>query len=433
LLTVTGTLDDAARAKLNFNSGPRLRGPVVLKLKAPLDKSGADIEIDLAKASLDSLGGPPWKTAGKPGKATFSVKAAADGVQVANLVIDAGSLSARGSALFGPEGALKSLKLAPMRMSPGDDLKLDLDGGDRPKLTLRGAMLDARGVIKGLTGGEGGGEAKDLELDIKVGAAVGNNKEQIAPFEMTGVRHNGGFTALEARGKIGQGAFSARSGEPGVIVIKSDDAGALARFLDVYGKMEGGSIDLSVRTVGDTARGAATIRKFAIRDEPSLRQLEQAAPAKTNLPRGGGGGSGDDPSPPVRFDKLTANFTRNGGKLEVRDGIIANSAFGLTTQGFIDFSHDKVDLNGVFVPLYQFNNALGGIPLLGQLLTGGTNEGVFAINYRVTGAASGPTLNVNPLSGMTPGFLRKMFGAIDGTTPTPSADSPESSYAPTSR
>ena len=135
----------------------------------------------------------------------------------------------------------------------------------------------------------------------------------------------------------------------------------------------------------------------------------------------------------MRFDKLTANFTRNGGKLEVRDGVVANSAFGLTTKGFIDFSHDKVDLNGVFVPLYQFNNALGGIPLLGQFLTGGTNEGVFAINYRVTGAASGPTLNVNPLSGMTPGFLRKMFGAIDGTTPTPSTESPESSYAPTSR
>jgi hypothetical protein len=244
------------------------------------------------------------------------------------------------------------------------------------------------------------------------------------------VRHNGGFSSLEARGRIGGGSVSARSGEGGLIAIKADDAGALARFLDVYGKMEGGAIDLSVRQVGDTARGVATIRKFAIRDEASLKQLQQAAPARTNLPRGGGAPGGGEASPPVRFDKLTANFTRTGGKLEVRDGVVANASFGLTTQGFIDFSHDKVDLNGVFVPLYQFNNALGGIPLLGQLLTGGQNEGVFAINYRVTGAASSPSLNINPLSGMTPGFLRKMFGAIDGTTPSPSADSPASSYAP---
>ena len=429
-LTVTSTLDEAARTKLNFNSGPRLRGPVVLKLKAPLDKSGADVEIDLAKASLDSLGGPPWKTAGKPGKATFTVKPTADGVQVANLVIDAGSLSARGSALFASEGALKWLKLSPIRMGAGDDLKLDLEGGERPKLTLRGASLDARGIVKGLTGGEGEGESRELELDVKIGAAIGNNKEQIAPFEMTGVRRNGGFASLDARGKIGQGAVSAHSGEGGLIVIKSDDAGALARFLDVYGKMEGGAIDLSVRQVGDTARGVATIRKFAIRDEASLKQLEQAAPPRSNLPRGGNLFGGGDGSPPVRFDKLTASFTRNGGKLEVRDGVVANVSFGLTTQGFIDFSHDKVDLNGVFVPLYQFNNALGGIPLLGQLLTGGQNEGVFAINYRVTGAASSPSLNVNPLSGMTPGFLRKMFGAIDGTTPPTPDDLPASSYAP---
>ena len=32
---------------------------MALKLKAPLDKSGADVEVDLAKATLDSLGGPP--------------------------------------------------------------------------------------------------------------------------------------------------------------------------------------------------------------------------------------------------------------------------------------------------------------------------------------------------------------------------------------
>jgi hypothetical protein len=219
------------------------------------------------------------------------------------------------------------------------------------------------------------------------------------------------------------------------MLIRSEDAGALARFLDVYDKLEGGAIDLQVRTSGDVARGQATIRRFQIRDEPSLKQLEQSAPARQNLARGANPLFGADPSPPVRFDKLTANFTRFGGKLDVRDGVISNPSFGLTTQGYIDFAADKLDLNGVYVPLYQFNNALGGIPVLGALLTGGRNEGVFAINYRVTGAASSPTLTVNPLSGMTPGILRKMFGAIDGTTPSPpsSEESPATSYAPTNR
>jgi hypothetical protein len=99
-------------------------------------------------------------------------------------------------------------------------------------------------------------------------------------------------------------------------------------------------------------------------------------------------------------------------------------------QGYIDIGKDKLDLNGVYVPFYQFNHAIGGIPLLGPVLTGGENEGVFGVNYRVSGSASQPTLTVNPLSPFAPGFLRKMFGAIDGTT-SEAPDAPDS-YAPTS-
>ena len=45
-------------------------------------------------------------------------------------------------------------------------------------------------------------------------------------------------------------------------------------------------------------------------------------------------------------------------------------------------------INGVYVPLYGVNNALGAIPLFGALLTGGQNEGMFAINYRASGSTS---------------------------------------------
>jgi hypothetical protein len=433
-LTLTANLDDAARAKLGMNAGPKLKGPVALKLKAPLDKSGADVEVDLTRASLESLGGAPWKPAGRPGKASFQLKVAPEGVQVANLVIDAGALSGRGSALFGSEGALKSLKLAPFRIGASDDLKLTLDGGAPVKLTLRGGSLDARGFVKSLTGADSERDSQDLDVDVKVGDVLGYNNQRLSGFDLTAARRSGVFTALEARGRFGSAGFSARRGDAGAVLVKTDDAGALARFLDVYGKMEGGTLDMTLRAGGDNARGQATIRRFAIRDEPSLGRLEAAAPPPQNTSaRGGNTGAGMGGAPAVNFDKLTANFNRTGGRLEVRDGVIAGASFGLTTQGFIDTTRDKVDFNGVYVPLYQFNNALSGIPLLGTLLTGGQNEGVFAVNYRVTGQASNPTLKVNPLSGITPGFLRKMFGAIDGTTPLSSPSAPASSYGSPNR
>ncbi len=429
-LVLTSSLDEAARTRLGFNSGPRLKGSVTMKLKAPLDKSGASVEVDLAKATLQSLSGATWKAAGRPGKATFDLKAASDGVQVNNIVIDAGALSARGSALFKQDGAMQALKLGPLRMSPTDDLKLELDGGQPNKLTIRGASLDARDVVKGLTGGQSARDAADLDLDVKVSAALGYGKERISGLELTASRRKGAFSAIEAHGRVGKAGVSARNVGEGFIDIKSDDAGALARFLDVYDKLDGGTIDLTVNSSGETARGRATIQHFFIRDEPSLHQLEQSAPARANASRGSNAAGNSDPAPPVRFDKLTANFTRTGGNLQVRDGIVSNALFGLTVQGFIDFSADKLDLNGVYVPLYQFNHAFGGIPLLGPMLTGGENEGVFGVNYRVTGSASQPTLTVNPLSTFTPGFLRKMFGAFDGTTPSQES-SPATSYAPT--
>ena len=428
-LTVSGALDDATRAKLGLNAGPKVKGPVGYKLKAPLDRSGADVEVDLTKASVESFGGPPFKPAGKPGKASFSLKPGPDGVALSALVVDAGALAAKGAAQFSADGALKSLRLAPFRMSPGDDLKLDLDGGDHPKATVRGAVLDARGFLKGLMSGEGDRDGQNFDLDLKVAQAQGFNREQMSNFEFSGVRRGGVFASVEARGKLGAAGFSARGGEAGALAIRAEDAGALARFLDVYTRMEGGVIDLSLRQTGEGARGSATIRRFAIRGEPALRKLEQSAPAAQGQSRGFNPQPAGEADPAMKFEKLVASFTRSGGRLDVKDGVIANASFGLTTQGFLDFAHDRMDLNGVYVPLYGVNNALGAIPLFGALLTGGQNEGMFAINYRATGSLSEPALNVNPLSGMTPGFLRKIFGAIDGTTPTPQGD-PAQSYAP---
>ena len=74
LAQVSFTLDDAARAKHGFNLGPGLTGPIAVHLKAPLGQKGADVDVDLTHLAIDSPIAGPIKPAGKPGKATFSVK-----------------------------------------------------------------------------------------------------------------------------------------------------------------------------------------------------------------------------------------------------------------------------------------------------------------------------------------------------------------------
>jgi AsmA-like C-terminal region len=120
--------------------------------------------------------------------------------------------------------------------------------------------------------------------------------------------------------------------------------------------------------------------------------------------------------------------------------VIWGTEIGATVEGSVDFARDYVNLKGTFVPAYALNNMFPNIPLIGPLLGGGTNEGLFAVNYRVSGAASAPVVSVNLLSAIAPGFLRQIFGAIENPNPMPNAAPTQyapatqpSQYAPTTQ
>jgi len=419
------TLDAAARAKMGVPSTTILTGPTPLKLKAPLSKASAEVEVDLTRASIESPQTGSLKAAGKPGKATFTLKPEPDGGAAANsIVVDAGGLAARGSAQFDAGGALVSAKLTQLRLSAGDDLRLDLQGApDALKATVRGTTLDARGLIKGfLNSGGPPGAGKDVDVDVKIGSVLGADGQSIRDFEMTGV-WRGAIKAMQVKARVGEGALTAQEDGAGLLRAHVTDAGGMARFLDLYAHMEGGTLDATLHANGDGNEGAATITKFTIRGDASLRQLAAAGQ--------GTAGEGEGGETTARFDKLSTSFSRSPGRLELRDGVIFNSRVGLTAEGYLDFAHDHVDINGTYVPAYQVNSLVTHIPVFGQLLGGGRDEGLFGVNYRIVGPASGPTLYVNPLSAMTPGFLRKVFGALDGTNPPVGQPDDADAYAPT--
>jgi len=419
-ITLALVLDGPARAKLGVPIATMLSGPTPVRLKAPLSKSGAEIEIDLTRASIDSPQTGPLKPAGKPGKATFSLKPDGDGgVAVSSIVVDAGGVAMRGSAQFASDGALVSGKLSQLRLSAADELRVDLqDSSNALKATVRGATLDARALIKGFLGAGGPpGAGKDIDVDVKIANVIGANNQPLKDLEMSGV-WRGSMREMQAKARIGEGTLSAQQDDQGVLRARVTDAGALARFLDIYARMEGGALDLTLQQNAEGGEGVANIADFVLRDEPALRQLAAAgqAPGEAGVAVGPALDSGS-----VRFDKLSGAFTRTPGRLALREALIFNKNVGLTTEGYLDFAHDHVDLNGTYVPAYQVNSLVTHIPVFGPLLGGGNHEGLFGVNYRIVGPASGPTLYVNPLSAMTPGFLRKVFGAVDGTTPAAAA------------
>jgi uncharacterized protein DUF3971 len=422
------TLDDAARARRGFSLGPALVGPMAFRVRAPLSQKGADVEVDLTRLAIDNPIPGLAKPAGKPGKATFSVKGDADGTTVTNLAIDAGGVAIKGGAQLSSEGTFVSAKLSQVRLSAGDDLKADVALADGIlKITARGAVLDARPIVKAvLDQGPAAGAASDFDLDLKVASLTGANKVAMTQLDLGLSRRDGEISQARVDARFGAAALTLRRSQAGVMRLETTDAGALVRFFNVYSHLEGGDLDLVMRSVGQRQEGEAVVRNFVLRDEPALRQLvssEQApAPVASVAP-------GASPAPRINpdaasFQKMSAKFARSAGRIDLREATIYDAQMGLTTQGFIDYAHDRIDINGTFVPAYQINNLVTHIPFVGLLLGGAANEGMFGVNYRLAGSATAPTLTVNPFSAMTPGFLRKVFGAIDGTTPRTDSDVP---------
>ena len=90
----------------------------------------------------------------------------------------------------------------------------------------------------------------------------------------------------------------------------------------------------------------------------------------------------------------------------------------MTANGLLELGPHRLDIQGTIVPAYALNSIIGNVPVVGSLLLGGEGQGLFAANYRATGSAADPKVSVNPLSALTPGFLRRLFQPNFGIAPS---------------
>lgn len=454
--SVSVVLDDAVRAKQGFGALSNVSGPITAHLTAPLDAPPpvkADVELDLTHAAIAGLPGIT-KSAGRPGKASFTLLLGDNGTQIDQLAIDAAPIQARGSIDLGSDQSLVSAKFSQVRFSPGDDMRVEVSkAGDGWRLIVHAAALDARPFLRNLTfarsdqtaaadngprkeqGKEAGKDAvagKDIEIDLKSSVLTGYNKTVLSGADLHIVKHGELLRAFTLSGRFGHATISGQLSNPASpspqLDLSTHDAGALLSFLDLYKHMEGGQLQVAMRLGDDALAGALLIKDFILRDEPALRRL--VAEGAQQRPIGIEAGTSQPTFDPnaVAFSKLQVNFQRAGSRLDIRDGTMYGEEMGLTVDGWLDFTRDRVSMDGTFVPAYGVNNLFSQVPLFGPLLGGGTHEGLFAVNYHISGAATKPTLNINPLSAIAPGFLRKIFGATDFSSPdaaSPSFASPQ--------
>jgi hypothetical protein len=191
--------------------------------------------------------------------------------------------------------------------------------------------------------------------------------------------------------------------------INAEDAGSILQGMDVTGEIKGGELSIGGEfddaTPRHTLSGTLEISDFRVSNAPALGKLLQAVTLYGLVDALGG--------PGLRFSRLTAPFQFDDDTLVLRDARAFSPSLGLTVQGRIDRADDRLDLQGTVVPAYVFNSMLGRIPLIGGLFSVEKGGGVFAMNYSLSGPMDNPTVVANPLSVLTPGILRGMFGLFD--------------------
>lgn len=193
------------------------------------------------------------------------------------------------------------------------------------------------------------------------------------------------------------------------IRLEADDAGATLKAFELYDNVVGGKIVLYGEAVGPAEpyilHGNMELLNFNVVNAPALAHLLNAI----SLLGLGQVLSGEG----LYFSKMEAGFDwfiRPTGDLYViKDGRTSGSSLGLTFAGSVDKSSHQVELNGTVIPASMLNDIITSIPLIGDILSGGSDGGIFAAAYTMKGPMSNPEISVNPLSVFTPGIFRRIF------------------------
>lgn len=412
---VTGPMDRKTLDGFGFGFREFFGGQIEVDVEASgkgLDIADAAIDIGLDGAEISF--GEVWsKTIGDPGRFKALLSRSEPGFSVSGLSMQAPGLDLAGSIDLRTGLALEQARLETARIDGLIDGQLTLSRDDvknRLALVASGQTLDISTFIADALARAGGdGQNVPLSFDadfeeiiLSPGYALDDsslryrhNGEAIEEFSLAGLRESG---------PLRMSLTPTADGNRQATLIVPDVSVAAAKILGLTAS-QGGALTIDAvlsETGGDgPVIGRAVATDLTVKNAPFLAQILSLASLTGIVDTLSGSGLG--------FDELVFDFALENRVLSVRDAKMRGPAIGMTGEGDIELDAKTVDFSGTLVPAYTANSILGDIPLIGGLLIGKDGEGVFAVNYAVKGPYSSALISINPLSALTPGFIRGIF------------------------
>jgi len=374
------------------------------------------INLELADTMVDlpALG---WKKmAGSAGTANATLTLDKDGLKaVDRLSIETGpSRLLAAVQSFGPERKAWLATVERFR-SGGNDLQGKIerrpDGGIRADLA--GKRFDVAGVVdlhaaRSDAAADEGGALPTIDIHARVGDLRWGEARRVRDSSVTVKYVDDRIEGLTVDGRIGGDGKLAIRYLPGpdgqVLRISADDFGAILAMSPSRSKVNGGALVIRglQRKPGVPLEGDFYASNFTLSQAPLLARVLQVASLAGIVDALSHEG--------LTFEAFEGKYAYQDGRITFGKASAYGSSIGLSGSGVLDLVKDTADASGTVVPAYSLNRVLGKIPVIGSLLTGGENEGIFAATYRVQGPIDHPKVEVNPLSALAPGFLRNLFG-----------------------
>ena len=453
--SVAGVVDSSTGDVLGVPTRQFLRGPVTFDAKARGDIASfrsLSINADFTDATLlvEPLG---WaKLGGAPAAALVNLSFTDDRATLEKIEITGDDIAISGSAAFSTNGRIESATFEKFLLGDTADLQFRAarSADDALELSLTGDRVDASALLETFFDSAGVSESAGEPVDWGPGLKL---KSRVENFELrNGVVYSDAvvdfwrdreriqtldISARDPHGdliSVGLAHTGANDGPRQTVVARTDDIGDFMSGVFGLQSIVGGEgvVDLyfehgdeDEEVTGFT--GDVEARNIRIVGAPLLARIFAAGSfdGLSDLLRGDG----------IMINQAFSAFAVRDGALFLRDMRAAGPSVGMSAEGRIaGEANGGIDLNGAVAPAYQVNSFLGRTPIVGDLFVNRDGEGIVAVSYRVTGSPSETTVSVNPLSALTPGFLRRIFEPQrksleemmdDGADEPPTQDQPE--------
>ncbi len=277
-------------------------------------------------------------------------------------------------------------------------------------IEIEGKRLDAKFIIDSLTSSKSStfiSKKFNGLISAKLDLIDTGTNDNIRDFVLTGAITKGKFTKLDASGK-----FS--NNEKITIKINKNKNGNLATyllsdrarpFIAGYSFIKGfekGKLEFTSEDLSATAsKGKIVITDFKIKEIPVLAQILSLASVTGILDTLRGEG--------IRFDNTVIVFENDENFFTFKDFYGTGPAIGFIVEGKINNEDHFASLDGNIIPAYEVNRLISNIPVLGQILTGKSGDGVFGVSFKLKGKDDKYDITINPVRTITPRFLQRFI------------------------